>query len=644
MTRNVLTTCTRDCPCSCSLIARVENGRLVHLLGNPDHPVTRGAVCRKVPSFIRRLYSPDRVLTPLRRTETGWARITWDEALDLVADRLQLYSSRDGSTSILHYQRWGNLNALKLLNFRFFNLLGGATTNTGALCNGAGVAGQEADFGAYRSHDPEDVLNSRLIFLWGRNPYISNISQVRFIKEARERGARVVLVDPIPTASTRLSDRHLQLRPGSDGFLALALAKVLISEGLIDRDFIAKRTQSFESFRRLVESYSLEQLAQLCDISTSAIVEVAREYGASRPASIWLGGGPQRWTGGAENFRLIDALGAVTGNIGVPGGGVGYMLDPFSQIDPGVMGNDLARHSRGIPMPLIAQGILDAQDPPIRMIVTFGGNPVNQSPNSPKVKRAFQQADFVVVVDQFLHDTADEADVFLPATGFLEEEGLMFSYGHRWSGPVNPVVERQGETRTDLEIMQGLARRLGFGQEMEGSPRAWLGRLAQPVIRGGLTIDQLLEAPQLLGQIPAVPYQDGAFPTPSGLFQFTDDGPTAPSSDSRYPLHFLCVHAPSWTNSQVPANHLRDLPEAYVHPSTGQSAGVADKMEATLRSSVGHLRVRVSFDAAQRPDTVLLYQGRWMKTGGGANALTPDSMSEKGESTTYYETMVTLEN
>lgn len=643
MTKTVLTTCTRDCPCSCSLIAQVVDGRLVHLSGNSDHPVTRGTVCRKAPSFIRRLYSPERVLTPLRRTNTGWQRLGWDEALDAVADRLQRYCATDGSLAVLHYQRWGNLNALKLLNYRFFNLLGGATTNTGALCNGAGVAGQIADFGAYQSHSPEDILNSRFVFLWGRNPYTSNISQVRFIKEARERGARVTLVDPIPTASNRLSDRHLQLRPGSDGFLALALAKVLLAEHLIDRDFLAERTQAFGEFSRIADSYTLEQLAQLCDIPASVITEVAREYGKSRPASIWLGGGPQRWSHGAASFRLIDALGALSGNVGVPGGGVSYMLDPFGHLDPSVFGQDSAKKSRGIPMPLIGKGLLESENPPIKMIMTFGGNPVNQSPNSQKVKKAFEKVDFVVVVDQFLNDTAEEADLFLPATSFLEEEGLMFSYSHRWTGPVNPVVGRQGEVRTDLEILQGLADRLGVGQEMNGSPRYWLEKLTRPLTRGNLSIDELLAAPQLLTQIPAVPYEDGVFPTPSGRFQFAEEVPIQVTSDSAYPLHFLCIHAPTWTNSQVPANHMDELPEAYVHPNTALGAGLAHGMEATLRSKIGGLKVRLEVDARQREDTVLLYQGRWMKAGGGANTLTPDVMSHQGDSATYYETMVRLE-
>ncbi len=647
----IRTTCTLDCPDTCSIIAEVVDGKPVRLKGDPHHPITAGFLCAKVASgYLDRYNSPDRLLYPLRRVDPrgggGWERITWDQALDLVAEQIRRTVARYGSLAVLDYARSGSHSVLKLLNRRFFNLLGGATTTCGSLCIGAVHAAQEADFGARQPHDWQDLENSRAVLVWGRDPAKSHIHLLPFLKPARAKQAPVVLIEPFLTQTAMHVDRHVRPRPGGDGYLAIGIAKCLFARGLVDREFAARHVANLDAYRALLDGYTLEQASRLSGVPAAEIEQVAETYGGRKPAAILLGYGVNNYRRGAQAYRLIDALAAITGNVGRPGGGVShgrglYEVKQFMEAD--IEGHRFARASRALPQPTIGQAVLDAQDPPVKLIVVTGSNPVAQSPNAPKVAQAFSSADFLVVIDQFMTDTARLADVVLPTTTFLEEEDMIGSGGHRFLGIVQPVAPRRGEARPDLEIFQGLAERLGLGEAMAGSAAQWMDRLLAPMGGMGITREALWAGAREV-PLPAVPFADGRFGTASGRIELLAEFPPEEAEPAAGDgLRLLTTHTKRWLNSQAMPEDQEGSPQVAVHPEDLAARGHAAGAEVVVRSRVGALRARVAADARVPRGCAVIPQGGWIARGHGTNLLTEDAMTDGAIMAAYYETRVHLD-
>lgn len=646
MAKKVYTSCTLDCPDGCGMIAHVENGRVVKLEGHADHEFTRGYLCGKTYRFPKRLYSPERQLHPLKRQDgtidSPWVQAGWDETLDLVAENIRCRQA-ENPLSIMHYQRTGSWGATKKLNHRFWNLLGGVTTSRGSLCSGAARAGQKLDFGIRLGHDPSDIVNSKLVLLWGRNPLATNLHLVPLLKAVSARGGRVVLIDPVRSESATICDQHVQPLVATDASLALAMAKVVLEERLEDEDFVKQYTLGFGEFRALLNSHSLETLSKRCGIAIEAIRELARGYAKTKPASIQLGWGLNKYKTSAEMFRCVDALAALCGQIGIPGGGVTHGYDTQRLFAKDVEAADRAIHRRTIPEPLLGQGLLDASDPPIRMLFVNGGNPVNQSPNSNLVARAMRQLEFVVVVDSFLTDTADFAHVFLPTTTFLEEEDALVSWGHNILGGVNPAIPPVGESRSDLWIVQRLAERLGIGEEMAGSPREWLKRIMSPMEGKGISVDALLEKPIRCPVAPLVPFADRKFPTKSGRYEFLTSVELEQRQDAHFPLTLVTNFSKKWLLSQMTEVEHPEFATVRVGSEWAARENIQEGQKMRLRSSVGERIVSVQIDPRVGRGMVVMAVGTWMKRGGGANVLTEDIMSNFGEMAAYGETRVKLE-
>ncbi|HWK44304.1 MAG TPA: molybdopterin-dependent oxidoreductase [Stellaceae bacterium] len=647
VTQKVYTSCTLDCPDGCGIVAHVSEGTVVKLEGHAGHEFTKGYLCAKTYRYPRRLYSAERELHPLKRRDgtpdSPWERIGWDEALDLVATKIQEYKASLGPLSIMHYQRTGSWGATKKLNHRFWNLLGGVTTPRGSLCSGAARAGQKLDFGTRLGHDPMDVLNSKLVLLWGRNPLATNLHLVPLLKAVRDAGGKVILIDPVKSESATICDQHVQPRVATDASLALAMAKVILEEGLQDKEFLSLHTAGYTAFRELLNARTLESLASECGLPIEEIRLLARAYATTKPASIQLGWGLNKYKASAEIFRCVDALAALCGQIGIAGGGVTHGFDTQRLFDKTIEAADRAQFHRTIPEPLLARGLLDASDPPVKMLFVTGGNPVNQSPNSNLVAKALRTLDFVVVVDSFLTDTTDHAHLFLPTTTFLEEEDALVSWGHNIIGGVNPAIEPVGESRSDLWIFQRLAERLGFGDEMAGTPREWLKRLMAPLERAGISVDSLFEGPVRCPVAPLVPFADRKFPTTSGKFEFIASIDDAPSVNPEYPLTLVTNFSKKWLLSQMTEAEHPKHATVRVGEEAARIAGVVDGQMARLRSSVGELTVEVSVDRRVGPGMVIMAVGTWMKRGGGVNILTQDIMSNFGEMAAYGETRVRFE-
>jgi anaerobic selenocysteine-containing dehydrogenase len=640
----VHTTCTRDCPDACAVIAHIENGRVVRLEGDASHPLTRGFLCKKTYQYPSRVYSSNRILHPLRRTKAGWRRISWDDAFDTVAEWLTTVQAQDGSLAVLHYQSAGSMGLLKGLNSRFFNLWGGVTEAVGSLCAGAGIAGQLSGYGAVRSHAPDDLLNSRTILIWGRNPVVTNIHMLPLLKTARERGATVVVIDPRRTETVKYANQHVALKPGGDACLAIGMAQSLLRQGLVDGEFLAAATAHFAEFQRLLEGVEQQTVLDRTGVSAETIDALAQRYGTQKPASIHLGMGPQRWMAGAEAFRLIDALAALTGNIGVPGGGVNYASRLPALIDQSWMAADRAKARRLVLRPSIGRDLLEARDPPVRLAWVCGANPVTQALNSDLVRQALGHIEHVVVNDIYLTDTAQFAHLFLPTTTFVEEEDLLVTdWWHAYLSYVRPVVPPCGEAKSDLAIFQGLAMRLGFGDEMAGSAGEWIDRLIAPMQGYGITLDRLRTDGWVRHPLAQdVPFADRRFYTPSQQFEFltTWGEDFRPAAD--YPLYLITGKTNTRLNSQVLDRDRDQLPQVWAHPQAVAGLGLAPGDEALVESPYGSLRVRIQIDAQQRYDTLFTNQGTWLGGGGTPNQLTGDVISHHGQLGAYNHVSVRL--
>jgi len=623
--RTVRTACSLDCFDACGIVAHVEDGRIVRLGGDPEHPFTRGALCNKVNHYLEnRFYHPDRLLFPLRRIRGGWQRVTWDDALDLVAARLAEARQQHGSLSVLYHKGNGSFATLKILGERFFNLFGGVTQAVGRFCGGEADYGTRLSFGACEIHDPLDLAeHTRLFLIWGRNPAVTNIHMMPVIKRARARGARAIVIDPVVTKTVRYCDGSVQPRPGSDGHLAIGMARIILARRAIDRGRIQRISDDFDRYLTLVDTVPMDEVIARTGLPRETIEELALTYADTRPATILQGIGLQQYTRGHQTYRLIAALGMLTGNIGVPGGGVNFGNWPWARIGRPVALDHRTSPVREVPVSTLATALAETIDPPITVAYLTNTNLVNQMPDSLATRQALARLGFVVVVDQFVTDTAECADVVLPSTTMLEEEDFLPSYGHLWMQLMQPVVSPIGECRSDLQILQGLAERLGFGPEMAGSPAEWIDQIAAPF--PGVSYDTLRAAGGRLipDDTPPVPWASGVFKTPNGRFafprHFDDDPVMAPEGH----LHLVFLATEHAINSQIDEERQRDLAWVRVHPRTAAAHGVVEGEAVMLLSPRGgRLNVRVALDAGTRPDTVVATKGDWLKHGRGFNVLT----------------------
>lgn len=643
--RRVFTSCTRDCPNTCGLAATVENGRLTRLGGAPEHPLTKGRSCVKCAMYVDRVYSPERVLHPLVRENRSepWRRASWDEALDLVAGRMKAIRDEHGYEAILYYQGFGERTALKLLNKYFFNLFGPVTTTRGTICGGTGQASQNLDVGDRVSHDPLDHYNSNSMVLWARNPVSTNISLVPIVRHVRDKGGTVIVIDPFKSKSASLADRHITPAPGRDGFLAMAVTKLIFEAGAQDERFMAENAVGAAEYKAILNRYTFAELCAQAGVPEEDAQFLARTMLRQHPTSILLGWGLHRHEHAHLAIRAIDALGAISGNIGVPGGGVSQGFEEYGPFDPKWWGDDLHPGRRTLLMPTIGEELLNARDPEIRMILSTSANPVCMCPNSDRVAQAFAKTDFVVYCGHFMDDTADLAHVFLPCTTFLEEDDIVASYGHNYVGPINKAIEPVGECRSEFEIFQELSTRFPFADQYRGGVDHWLKTICTPLWDQGCDLETLRREPFRLNA-PMVPYADGKFPTPSGKFQFmTEFDPSVlQSPDETYPYRLLTVAPHKFLCSERTMAEHEDLPLVQLHPDQAARKGVADGGVVEVVSSVGHIKARLKTVAGMRQDCLVAERGGWIKAGHGLNKLTWDMVSKVGNGAPYYETCVTV--
>lgn len=633
------TTCNRDCPDACGIVATVEDGRVVRLDGDRDHPITRGFLCYRTSHFLPMQYSRQRLTTPLLRKNGALTPVEWDEVLDFLAERLLAIRKESGPEAIFHYRSGGSLGLLLHLVDYFFEQFGPVTIKRGDICSGAGDAAQMLDFGDEDAHDLSDLPNARNILVWGKNVHVSSPHTLPVLRAARERGARLVMIDPVVHRGAGFCDRAIQPRPAGDFALAMAVARLLFERGWVD-PAADSYCDNLPAFRALSERKTVAAWCADADVTVDDALELARCLGQDKPTAILVGWGMGRRAVGGAIVRALDALAAISGNLGIPGGGVSFYFKRRAAFDLSFI-RGLAAAPRSIPEPLFGPEVLATRAPEIRALWITAGNPVAMLPDSERVAEAIRTRELSVVVDPFVTDTGRLATVILPTTTLLEADDILGAYGHHYVGEARPVVAPPPQVKSDLEIVQALAARVGLADVMDGTAAEWKQRLIRPTLgRAGIDLGAFAQGPVRTPSAPQVLFADRRFATPSGRVNLLTDAdvpaqalsPPAPSP--ALPLQLMAL-----STDRAQSSQWSRPPEGFavitVHPDA--AGGVGDGELGRLESRLGALTVKVHHDPRQRRDVVIADKGGHLSAGRCMNALIEARLTDIGEGGALYD-------
>ena len=667
--------CALDCPDCCSLLVTVENGRGTKLRGNPDHPVTRGFLCGKVAQYLEREYSPGRLLYPQRRIgakgEGRFERITWDEALDTIAARLKSVAADFGPEAILPYSYAGTMGLLNGsgMDRRLFHRLGASRLDR-TICSSAGGVGLTRALGFRYGTEPEQFRHSRLILAWGANVLGTNVHLWPFIMEARRNGAKLYTIDPRRNRTAAASDRHYFINPGSDTALALAMMHVIIYENLHDADYVARYTDGFDGLRERVREWTPQRAAELTGIGAEEIAGLAREYATTRPAVIRVNYGVQRSERGAMAVRTIALLPALTGSWKNVGGGLQLSTSQAFHLNrEGLERADLqrlalGREARLVNMTELGKALTTLNRPPVKALVVYNSNPAAIAPHQNTVLAGLRREDlFTVVLEQFQNDTADYADILLPATTFLEHTDLYFAYGHYHLQLARPALPPPGEAKSNVEVFRLLAGRMGLDDPCLRDSDDDMIRTAldtdHPFVKG-ITLEQLdgehsvrLRLPE-----PFQPFAEGGFGPGSGRLNFKAEAlDYTPPVESRhgdaelrlkYPLELISPKNDDSMNSTFGHRDAVDLQTASLHLTREDAAprGIQTGDRVRAYNDRGAFFLLAHVDETVRPGVICAPAVRWGKRAPelrNVNAVTSDRLTDAGGGPTFYSCLVEVE-
>ena len=675
--------CPHDCPDTCATITEVRDGRAVAFYANPEHPITQGWLCAKVRPYLERVYSPDRLLYPLRRTGTkgsgSWKRIDWEEAIATISERWKAIIAEYGAAAILPYSYSGTLGLLQtaIVDARLWNRMGASALDR-TICCAAAHAAVYATLGARYSPDYDDLLHSRLIILWGHNPASSGPHAMPFIRQAQRSGAYVVVIDPRRTATARSADLHLPINPATDGALALGMMHVIFAEHLHDEPWLEAHTVGWRDLRARAAEYDPERVAAITGLSAQIIIELARRYATTKPAIIKTADGIQRHQNGGQTFRALLCLPAVVGQYGVRGGGLAYSTGGYAVWDSEAIGHasEFPSPPRSINMNRLGAALTgEVTDPPIMSLFVYCANPLASSPNAGLIEQGLRREDlFTVVHDLFMTDTARYADIVLPATSQLEHLDLHRAYGHRYLTLNQPAIAPLGEAKSNWDVSRLLARAMGYTEP-------WLHESAEDAIRGvleasrarnpflaNITFERLQrEGTVRLNLSPEdeVPFANGHFPTPSGKVELWSATLAAQGLDplpryeppTEYVTHpledgwlTLISAAPHHFVSSSMANQpsLRRKegePHVEINPIDAAARDIRDGDMVVVSNERGQCCLRAVISTNVPVGVVAATKGHWASLspdGRNVNWTTPDALADLGGQSTFHSNRVQI--
>jgi anaerobic selenocysteine-containing dehydrogenase len=676
--------CPHDCPDTCSMLVTVDDaGRATRMAGDPEHPFTQGFLCTKVVRYLERTYHPDRLLHPQIRTgakgEGKFRRASWDEALALIAERLQSIIDSDGPEAILPYSYGGTLGQIQGegMASRFFRRIGASRLER-TICASAGMEALNLTYGTRMGTDSEQVGEAKLILLWGTNTLTSNPHLWPFIRKAKANGARTICIDPLRTRTADACDEHVPIRPGTDAALALGMMHVLFRDGHEDRQYLDQMTFGWEKLRdRALRDYAPERVAAICRLPVETVERLGTLYGTTRPTFIRLNYGLQRHAGGGSAVRAISLLPAVTGAWNDAGGGCQLSTSgTFSLNGAALERTDLPWTSRSINMTRLGEALTEIDDPPVKALVVHNSNPASIAPDRDQVLRGLRRDDlFTVVLEHFQTDTADYADVLLPATTQLEHEDVHKAYGHLYMMLSRRAIEPLGEALPNTEIFRRIAAAMNLDDD---DLRTSDEDLMRAVLTGtgesmrGITFEALREKSYLRIHVPGphLPFALGAkVPTPSGKIEIESAGVAAlgldpvpdyvppheseeraPELARRFPLALISPPAHAFLNSTfVNVASLRrsaGKPTLEIHADDAGGRGIGEGVRVRVFNDRGAFTADAVISTRVRPGVVSAPSVWWGKlTGDGTNAnqTTSQALTDLGAGATFYDNLVDVE-
>lgn len=681
--------CPHDCPDTCAMLVTVKDGVATEVRGDPDHPTTNGVLCTKVARYTERTYHAERLLYPQKRVgkkgEGKFERISWDEAISTIAERLQTVAQKNPQ-AILPYSYAGTCGMVQgeAMAHRFFHQIGASLLDR-TICASAGATGYKYTVGASIGTDLEQVQNAKLILIWGSNPIVSNLHFWTRAQEAKRAGARLIAIDPYRSLTAEKCHQHIAPLPGTDSALALGLMHILIKEDLIDKNYIARYTLGFDELAQGVHEWTPQRTAQTCGISENEVIQLAREYGTAcrngDAALIRLNYGVQRTHGGGMAVRNIACLPGLTGAWRLPAGGAMLSLSGAFPKDHDAMERPdlIPAHiqPRTINMTSLGDDLLRESSaefgPKIDAVIVYNSNPVAIAPDSGKVAQGFTREDlFTVVLEHFQTDTADYADILLPATTQLEHVDVHSSYGHYYMMANNAAIAPLGESKSNTDFFRLLAKQMGFTDpcfsETDDQIAAKAFRTSD-VKAMHFDWDALKQSGWKKLNLPAAPFAEGGFLTASGKCEFFSakmqkDGlspvPTYiapyesvlsnPALSRDYPLAMISPPARNFMNSTfVNVKSLRDTegePHLDMHPADAAPRAIAHGDMVRIYNQRGSMQARVRVTDRARMGLVVGLSIWWKKLAGdgqNANAVTSQRLTDMGGGATFYDVLVEVE-
>ncbi|TDG08643.1 molybdopterin oxidoreductase family protein [Paraburkholderia guartelaensis] len=679
--------CPHDCPDTCAMRVTVENGRAIKVSGDPDHPPTQGVLCTKVTRYAERVHHPKRLTQPMKRVgrkgDGRFEPISWDEACRIAAERLGEIAQR-APEAILPYSYAGTMGLVQgdSIAQRFFHKLGASRLDR-TICAAAGAAGLRYTFGSSLGMLTEYFAESEVILIWGANPIASNLHFWTRAQEAKRNGAKLIAIDPYRSLTAEKCHQHIALKPGTDGALALGMMHVLIAEDRLDHDYIAAHTHGFDALKARALTYTPARVAEICGIEEQVVVDLARLYASTRKAAIRMNYGLQRVRGGGNAVRAIACLPALTGAWRDRAGGVLLSSSGWAPVDanalqrPDLIPGWPQHQPRIVNMNQIGDALTHAGDatfgPKVEALVVYNSNPVAVAPESAKVAAGFAREDlFTIVLEQFQTDTADYADLLLPATTQLEHLDVHKSYGHTHVMANLPAIAPVGDARPNTEIFRSIARAMDLTEpalfESDEDVAAHAFDWSDPAL-GGADWAALKREGWLKLNIPEAPFANGGFRTSTGKCEFhsealakagldplpdylppyeSADG--APELAARYPLAMISPPARNFLNSTfVNVESLRATegqPHVDLHPADAASREIADGDEVRVFNDRGSMRARARVTDRARSGLVVGLSIWWKKLapdGRNANEVTSQALTDLGGSATFYDCLVEVE-
>jgi len=680
--------CPHDCPDTCALLVTVEDGVATEVRGDPEHPTTAGVLCTKVARYVERTYSPHRILYPMRRVgkkgEGKFERISWDDALTDIAAKLKPIAARNPE-AILPYSYCGTMGLVQgeAMSMRFFNKLGASLLDR-TICATAGFTGYKYTVGGSIGTDMEQFQDAKLIIIWGGNPIASNLHFWMRAQEAKRRGAKLIAIDPYRSLTAEKCHQHIALLPGTDAALALGLMHVLIKEDLLDHDYIADHTLGFEALKERALEWTPEYTAETCGVTAQEIVDLARLYGGmaqrGEPVAIRCNYGVQRARGGGMAVRNMACLPALVGAWRHAAGGIQLSTSgSFPANRAALQRPDLlaGRTPRTINMTTIGDDLLKPASPEfgpqVEAVIVYNANPLAIAPDSSKVQQGFEREDlFTVVLEQFQTDSADYADILLPATTQLEHVDAHLAYGHLYMMANNAAISPMGQAKPNSEIFRLLAARMGFTDTCFAESDDELAAQAfDKTHTRAIHFDweSLKQKGWQKLNMPDAPFADGGFPTPSGKCEFysatmANDGldpvpayiapyesaASNPSLAKRYPLAMISPPARNFLNSTfVNVQSLRATegePHLDIHPDDAAPRGIVHGDMARIFNDRGSFVARARVTEKARTGLVVglsIWWKKLSKDGKNANEVTSQRLTDMGRAPTFYDTLVQVE-